>query len=258
MLLSLVMFSVVAYTFASGNYGFLVYETHTQAWQIDLGDIAVGIPKSFDVTIECKEKFGEFLVTYYLEITGPESLRNDYLRLRWQDTDGLDFTIGKDGEQIFSGIGTIRWNSSFPVIFKAGHKNNVTLTLTFLTTAAIGNYNAKMWVTYIAKPIKAQVFITPKVLNVKSEGEWIQARIRLPAPYNVKGIDINSIKLWFEDRFVRIEWGHVAGDSLLAKFSRDNVIKILETEEGEVNLVITGLVNGVEFYGMDTITIIAP
>ncbi|MGB9694156.1 MAG: hypothetical protein ACPLYF_04870 [Fervidobacterium sp.] len=261
MLLSLVTLSVIAYTaytFASANYGFLVYETHTQAWRIDLGNIAVGIPKSFDVTIECKEETGEFLVTYYLEITGPDTLRSDYLRIRWQDTDGLNFTIGKDGDQTFSGIGTIRWNSSFPVIFEAGHKNNVTLTLTFLKTAAIGNYNAKMWVTFTEKPIKAQVFITPKVLNIKSEGEWIQTRIRLPTPYNVKDIDINSVKLWFKDRFVQIEWWHITGNSLLVKFSRDEVIKMLESAEGKVNLIVTGLVNGIEFYGTDTITIIAP
>jgi hypothetical protein len=258
MMLSSVLLSVVAYTFASGNFGFLVYETHTQAWQIDLGGIAVGVPKSCGVTIECKEESGEFLVTYYLEISGPDSFCNDYLRLRWQDTDGLDFIIGKNGNQRFSGIGTIRWNSDFPIIFRAGHKNNVTLTLTFLTTAAIGNYVAKMWVTFIEKPIKAQVNITPKVLNIKSEGEWIQARMRLPTPYNVKDIDINSIKLWFKDRFVQIESGHITGNSLLVKFSIDDVIRMLKSEEGKVNLMITGFVNGIDFYATDTITIIVP
>jgi hypothetical protein len=180
------------------------------------------------------------------------------LRLRWQDTDGLDFIIGKNGDQKFSGIGTIRWNSDFPIIFRAGHKNNVTLTLTFLTTAAIGNYVAKMWVTFIEKPIKAQLNITPKVLNIKSEGEWIQARMQLPTPYNVKDIDINSIKLWFKDRSIQIEWGHITGGYLLVKFSRDKVVRMLESEKGIVNLIVTGLVNGVEFYGTDTITIIAP
>jgi hypothetical protein len=258
MMLSSVLLSVVAYTFASGNFGFLVYEMYTQAWQIDLGGIAVGVPKSCDVTIECKEESGEFLVTYYLEISGPDSFCNDYLRLRWQDTDGLDFIIGKNGDQKFSGIGTIRWNSDFPFIFRAGHKNNVTLTLTFLTTAAIGNYVAKMWVTFIEKPIKAQLNITPKVLNIKSEGEWIQARMQLPTPYNVKDIDINSIRLWFKDRSIQIEWGHITGGYLLVKFSRDKVVRMLESEEGIVSLTVTGLVNGVEFYGTDTITIIAP
>jgi hypothetical protein len=147
-LLSIVTPSVFACTFSYGNYGFLVYETRTQAWHIDLGDIAVGTPKSFNVTVECKEKTGEFLVTYYLEITGPASLCNDYLRLRWWDTDGADFIIGKDGDQSFSGIGTITWNSNPPTIFEAQRKNKITLTLTFLTTAAIGKYNAKMWVAF--------------------------------------------------------------------------------------------------------------
>jgi hypothetical protein len=258
-LLSLVTLSVFAYTFASGNYGFLVYETHTQAWSIELGNIGVGIPKSFNITVECKESSGEFLVTYFLEISGPETLCDDYLRLWWLDTDGANFAIGKDGDQSFSGTGTITWNSSSPIIFAAGHKNNVTLTLTFLTTAAIGQYNAKIWVAFTEKPIQAQVFITPQVLNVKSEGEWIQARIRLPAPYNVKDIDINSVRLWFEDRFVQAEWERITGNSLLVKFSRGEVIKMLESEEGKVNLIVTGLVNDIElFYGTDTITIIGP
>ncbi|MGQ9642219.1 MAG: hypothetical protein ACUVUF_08940 [Candidatus Bathycorpusculaceae bacterium] len=153
MLLSLVTLSVFAYSFGSGNFGFLVYETQTQAWEdIDLGTFYVGGQKSFNVTVECKEPSGEFLVTYFLEISGPETLCNDYLRLWWLDTDGANFTIGKDGDQSFSGTGTITWNSSSPIIFAAGHKNNVTLTLTFLTTAAIGQYNAKIWVAFTEKP----------------------------------------------------------------------------------------------------------
>jgi len=256
-LLGLVTFSVFAYAFASGNFGFLVYETQTQAWDIDLGNIGVGIPKSFNITIECKEPSGEFLVIYFLEISGPETLCNDYLRLRWQDTDGADFTIGMDGDQRFSGGGTITWNSSRPTVFAAGHKNNITLTLTFLTTAAIGQYNAKIWVAFTEKP-KAQVSITPKTLNVKSEGQWIQAQIRLPAPYNVKDIDINSVRLWFKEDFIQAEWERTTGNSLLVKFSRSEVIEMLESQEGKVNLTITGLVNGVEFYGTDTITVLRP
>jgi len=257
-MLSLVVLSIFAYAFASGNSGFEVYETRTRAWDIDLGTVYVGGLKSFNVTVECKEESGEFYVTYFLKITGPETLCNDYLRLSWRDTDDADFTIGKDGDQTFSGIGTITWNSSTPTVFEAGHKNNITLTLTFLTTAAIGNYNAKMWVAFTEKPIEAQVKINPQTLNVKSQGKWITAYISLPEPYKEENIDINSVKLWNDGNFVRAEWGKVENGHLMVKFSRSEVTKMLGDKKGPVELTVTGLVDGVKFYGTDTITIIAP
>jgi hypothetical protein len=257
-MLSLVVLSIFAYAFASGNSGFEVYETRTRAWDIDLGTVYVGGQKSFNVTVECKQETGEFLVTYFLKITGPESLCNDYLRLSWRDTDGADFTIGKEGDQTFSGTGTIRWNSSSPVIFEAGHKNKITLTLTFLTTAAIGNYKAKMWVAFTQKPIEAKVIITPTLLNVKSKGQWVTAYISLPEPYKGEDIDISSVKLWYKNSFVQAEWGKATKQFLMVKFSRDEVIKMLKSETGRVQLTVTGLVNGIEFSGTDTITVIKP
>ena len=252
LLLALSSASVLAYAWSSGSLGFEVYESHTYAWHISLGNIGVGTPKSFNITVGCKESAGEFLATYFLEITGPESLCNDYLRLRWRDTDSADFTIGKDGDQTFSGTGTISWNSSAPTVFTAGHKNNITLTLTFLTLDALGDYNAKIWVAFTKKP---QV-ITPKVLNIKSQGQWVTAHISLPEPYNEKNIDIDSVKLWFKGNFVRAVWGIATNDSLMVKFSRNEVIRMLGSEKGQVKLSVTGLFNGIEFSGTDTITVI--
>lgn len=254
LLLSLVTFGIFAYVSASGSFGFEVYETYTHAWHIDLDTVYVGIPKSFNVTVECTEKTGEFLITYHLEISGPQSLCNDYLRLRWWDTDGADFIIGKDGHQQFSGTGTLTWKGN-SVDFEAGHKNNITLTLTFLTLDALGDYNAKMWVAFTEKP---QVRITPKVLNIKSQGQWVTAHISLPEPYKEEDIDIGSVKLWYKDDFVQAEWGKATKQFLLVKFPRNEVIEMLKGEEGPVELRATGLVNGIEFYGTDTITIIAP
>jgi hypothetical protein len=257
LLLSLVTFGIFAYVSASRSFGFEVYETYTHAWHINLDTVYVGIPKSFNVTVECKEEKGEFLITYHLEISGPQSLCNNYLRLRWQDTDGADFTIGKDGDQQFSGTGTLTWNSQ-PVEFKAEHKNNITLTLIFLTLDALGDYNAKMWVAFTEKPIEAQVRITPKILNIKSHGRWVTAHILLPEPYKEKNIDINSVKLWYNGDFVEAEWGIATKRFLLVGFSRNKVVEMLEDEKGLVELTVTGLVNSIEFYGTDTITVINP
>ena len=251
MMLGLVTFSIFAYVSASGSFGFEVYETHTHAWHISLDTVYVGIPKSFNVTVECTKKKGDFLITYHLEMSGPESLCNDYLRLRWQDTDKVDFIIGKDGDQQFSGTGTLTWNSQ-PVDYNAGHKNNITLTLTFLTLDALGDYNAKMWVAFTKK----HQVITPKVLNIKSQGQWVTAHISLPEPYKEEDIDIDSVKLWFKGNFVQAEGGSVTGNSLLVKFSRSEVIEMLGSAKGEVELSVTGLVNGIEFSGTDTITVI--
>lgn len=252
----LVASNILAYTFAFVNYGFIVYETHTQAWQIDLGNIAVGIPKSFNVTVECKEVEGTFIVTYFFEISGPETLCNDYLRVKWLDTDGADFTIGRDGDQHFMGVGTITWNGSSPTVFRPAHKNNITLTLIFLTSAAVGNYKAKFWVTYTPTPITVKVTITPKTLNTKSKGEWVTAHINLPEPFQEKDIDINSVKLWYKGSYVQAEWGGVEEDYLIVKFSREKIIEILKGIKGYVELRVTGLVNDIEFYGTDVLKII--
>jgi len=173
------------------------------------------------------------------------------LRLRWRDTDGADFIIGKGCDQQFSGTGTLTWNSN-SVDFEAGHKNNITLTLTFLTLKALGDYNAKMWVAFTKKP---QVIITPKVLNIKSQGQWVTAHIFLPESYKEKSIDIDSVKLWYNGVFVPAEWG-TTKHSLMVKFSRSEVIEMLGSEKGEVELSVTGLVNGIEFSGTDTIIVI--
>jgi hypothetical protein len=255
-LLSVVAPSVFACTFSYGNHGFLVYETRTQAWHINLDTVYVGIPKSFNVTVECKEKTDEFLVTYYLEITGPASLCNDYLRLRWWDTDGADFIIGKDGHQQFSGTGTLTWKGN-SVDFEAGHKNNITLTLTFLTLDALGDYNAKMWVAFTEK-VEAHVEVMPKVLNLKSQGQWVTAHISLPEPYNEGNIDIDSVELWYNDDSVPAEWGKATKQFLMVKFPRNQVTEMLKPETGKVQLTVTGLVNGIEFSGTDTITVIKP
>jgi hypothetical protein len=146
-LLTLVTVSAFAYASSSRSTSFEVYETYTHKWKIDLGNIVVGSLKTFNATVECEEKTGEFLVTYFLEISGPRSLCNDYLRVGWLDTDGATFTIGKGGSQTFSGTGTLSWNSA-QTVFGAGHKNNITLALTFLTTAAAGAYRMNLWVVF--------------------------------------------------------------------------------------------------------------
>jgi hypothetical protein len=255
LLLGTILSVSFAYSFASGGLKFEVYETNTRTWHIDLGNIGVGSLKTFNVTVECIEKTCKFFATYYLEITGPANLCNDYLRLRWQDTDGTVFTIGKDGDQGFSGIGTLAWNNDIPMVFEAEHKNNISLTLTFLTTAAIGSYNAKMWVAFTEK-VEAHVEIMPKVLNLKSKGEPVLAIIRLPETYDLSKIDVKSVKLWFMNSYVQAQSGVPTRYFLIVMFPREEVVQMLSSQRGHVKLDVTGLANVIEFYGTDTIIVI--
>jgi hypothetical protein len=255
LLLGTILSVSFTYSFASGGLKFEVYETNTRTWHIDLGNIGVGSLKTFNVTVECMEETGKSFAAYYLEITGPASLCNDYLRLRWQDTDGAVFTIGKDGDQSFSGIGTLTWNSNIPTVFEAEHKNNISLTLTFLTTAAIGSYNAKMWVAFTEK-VEAHVEIMPKVLNLKSRGVPVLAIIRLPETYDPHSVDIKSVKLWFKNSYVQAQSGVPTRYFLIVMFPREEVTQMLSSQRGYVKLDVTGLANVIEFYGTDTIIVI--
>jgi hypothetical protein len=249
--------SAFACTVTPGGFRFLVFQSETNAWNIDLGVTYFEEPKSLKITVESKDSAGTFAAAYFLTVKGPTGLRNDDLTLHWLDTDGADFVIGNGGSQAFLGVGTLNWNSA-PVEFPATHKNKITLTLTFKPTAPKGTYNGKMWVTFTQKPIEAKVAITPTVLNVKSKGEWVTAYISLSGPYKEEDIDISSVKLWYKNSFVQAEWGKATKQFLMVKFSGDEVIKMLGKDRGILKLTVKGLVNGIEFSGTDTITVIKP
>jgi hypothetical protein len=228
------------------------------------------LDKTYRMTVDCRN-VGTTPYYVWVEITiyGSNEFTNNDIFINWvsYDENGKivsNFTLGRNlwgwgAHMNFTQVdgNSIKWVSA-PTRMNPGVYRRHTLYVSILGSAPLGNYRVVAVVLGEKPPVKAKVFITPQVLNVEGTGEWIQARIRLPTPYNVKDIDINSIKLWFKDRSIQIEWGHITGGYLLVKFSRDKVVRMLESEKGIVNLTVTGLVNGVEFYGTDTITIIAP
>jgi hypothetical protein len=137
--------SAFACTVTSGR--FIVFQSDTGAWNINMGVSHFEEPKSYNVTVECKDGTGTFSVVYFLSVNGPKGIRNDDLSVYWVDTNGAAFIIGKSGSQTFSGTGKLCWNSA-QTLFKAGHKNNVTLTFVFHPTAAVGVYKTTMWVAF--------------------------------------------------------------------------------------------------------------
>jgi len=206
-----------------------------------------------------------------ITIYGPngEEFTNNDIFINWvsYDEDGKmvsNFTLGRNlwgwGAHVdFTQVNghVINWTGDRTRMNPGVYRRHI-LYASILGSAPLGNYRVVADVLGEKPQVEAEVSITPQALYVKNDGEWIQARIRLPAPYNVKGIDVNSVKLEYEDSFVQAEWGRITGNSLLVKFSRGEVNKMLEVEKGKVNLIVTGLVNGIEFYGTDTVTVIKP
>jgi hypothetical protein len=103
-------------------------------------------------------------------------------------------------------------------------------------------------------PIEAKVNIVPRVLNLKSKGNWLLCSIRLPNDYSVVDIDIKSVILQGQIK-PRWVWACRHQKTALAVFDRDHVQAILTVGENE--LTVTGrLNNGRELEGSDTIKVI--
>jgi len=99
------------------------------------------------------------------------------------------------------------------------------------------------------------VRIMPKVLNLRSNGNWIMCTIKLPLPYKIEEIDTNSVLL--NERIAAEKvWVSEGNDTAMAVFERKAVEATLQT--GEIQLLVTGqLTEGQEFEGSDTIRVIS-
>jgi hypothetical protein len=65
-----------------------------------------------------------------------------------------------------------------------------TITLTVIDDKGATN---SVEATVRVNPLEAAVRITPKTLNLKSQGKWVQATIWLPYGYDASQIDLNSV-----------------------------------------------------------------
>lgn len=105
--------------------------------------------------------------------------------------------------------------------------------------------------------IPVEVKITPKTLNLASEGNWITCIIRLPDGYDVADVDPTTIKLNDEISPVSRKINQKK-QNLLVKFDRFDIEQMLDgVTENPVELSVTGqLADGTFFEGSDTITIV--
>jgi hypothetical protein len=105
--------------------------------------------------------------------------------------------------------------------------------------------------------IPAEVKITPKTLNLESEGNWITCVIRLPDGYDVADVNPDTIMLNEEVNRVWCKINQQA-QTILVKFDRSEIQDMLSgVTENPVVLSVTGqLIDGTVFEGTDTITIV--
>jgi len=104
--------------------------------------------------------------------------------------------------------------------------------------------------------IPATVEITPKTLNLASNGNWINCTIQLPDNYDVADIDTATIAL---NENIELQWSSIdeGAKKLLVKFNRSEIQNMLKDAENPVLLSISGALNdGMGFEGTDTIRII--
>ena len=108
--------------------------------------------------------------------------------------------------------------------------------------------------------VQATIDINPDTLNLKSEGKWITCYIELPEGYDVADIDVSTIKIEggvtaaLHPSTIGDNDGDGVGD-LMVKFDRGEVQDILETGN-EIEMSISGEVDGIPFEGNDTIRVI--
>jgi len=109
-------------------------------------------------------------------------------------------------------------------------------------------------------PISVVVKITPKVINPRSKGGWINCTIQFPNEYSVGDVDTESVLLNEKVRPTSYTTDEKA-NNLIAKFDRNDadiqqLLKDLEPE-GSIPLTVTGTLNdGIMFEGYDTIGIL--
>jgi hypothetical protein len=105
----------------------------------------------------------------------------------------------------------------------------------------------------IGPPIQVDFILDPQTLNLNSKGKWVTAYLTFPEGYGPDEVDIDSVLLQNE---LKVEKHDIDGDTLVLKFSRQALQKLLEPGE-EVVIEITGeFTDGLAFYGTTTIRVI--
>jgi len=105
--------------------------------------------------------------------------------------------------------------------------------------------------------ISVDVEITPKTLNLQSNGNWINCAISLGDGYDITDINISSIRL---NGSIEPAWANIDQEEqkLLVKFNRSQIQQmLLDTREVSATLTVAGSLNDdTDFEGEDTIRLV--
>jgi len=106
--------------------------------------------------------------------------------------------------------------------------------------------------------ISVDVEITPKTLNLQSNGNWINCAISLGDGYDITDVNIPSIRL---NDSIEPERSNIDQEEqkVLVKFNRGEIQQmLLDTREISATLTVTGRLNdGTDFEGQDTIRLVS-
>jgi hypothetical protein len=105
----------------------------------------------------------------------------------------------------------------------------------------------------IGPPVQVGFVLDPQTLNLDSKGRWVTAYLTFPDGYGPEDVNIDSVLL---QNKLKVEKHDIDGDTLILKFNRKELQKLLEPGE-EVVIEITGNFNdGLAFYGTTVIRVI--
>lgn len=160
---------------------------------------------------------------------------------------------GVGGESIYRGL---RWYKGWTNVTNIN--KNCRWILCTTDDAWAGHLDVYEVEVYVAV-IPATVDINPKTLNPRSRGKWMTCYVKLPDPYDVNDIKVDTIAL----NGLSAERAEVQDGALMVKFDRREVQRMASEVQKMVDvrsmeLVVTGKVDGTAFEGSGTIRIIKP
>ena len=167
----------------------------------------------------------------------------------------LDFTYGSASKDVVPS--NLSSGQSFSWYLNATITKNVINIAIASGVDVLGrNVSASNRVNVRVRP-QVIVDITPQILNVKSEGKWVTAHVKIVKP-ETDITDAELIKLWFGGKSINAERLDFEDEELTVKFSRAELLQLLGRTRGEVTVKITGKINSVNFQAFDKIRVIDP
>jgi hypothetical protein len=99
--------------------------------------------------------------------------------------------------------------------------------------------------------------VTPETLNLKSQGRWITIKIQLPDGTSTEDFELADIIISIHGKAVDPKWYTYDDGYIVLKLSRSKVQE-LASEMDELEVTVTGNIDGISFDESDTIRVINP